>query len=303
MVFKKLLLVLVLTSLILLTACQGQQVDTTSGAFIGGTDGIVLSFEPFSIMEDSVYTIFDTEDFPIELVVKNMGEHTVEAGDAVLTLLGPAQEDFTNIPDWEIPNSEEIEKISEFNPTGGEEIISFTPNAYAQYAGEVLGYNDVTWNINYKYDYNTILIVNDVCFKGDLTDDRVCEVQEFKSISVSGAPITVTSVEEDTGGKGIVLLKIQVSNAGTGESTLQGEEFDNRFSQIGYAIESPEKWECKSGGQENEARLIDGAAEIICRLNEPLGEDDIYSDSVTLTFSYTYQDLISEKLRIKESAS
>ncbi|MBU1111768.1 MAG: hypothetical protein ABIG93_03730 [archaeon] len=303
MVFKKLLLVLALVSLILLTACQGQQVDTTSGAFIGGTDGIVLSFEPFSIMEDGVYTIFDTEDFPIELVIKNMGENTVEPGDVVLTLIGPAHEDFSNIPDWEKSNTEEIEKISEFNPTGGEEIISFTPNAYAKYNSEIIGYNDVTWNINYKYDYETTLIINDVCFKGDLTDEKVCEVQEYKSYSVSGAPITITSVEEDTAGKGIVLLKIQVSNVGTGDSTIQSEDFDNRFSQVAYEIESPEDWECKSGGQLNEARMIDGKAEVICRLNEPLAESDLYSDSITLTFSYTYQDLIFEKLRIKESAS
>lgn len=302
MVFKKLLLVLALASVLLLTACQEQQVDTTAGAFYGGSNGIVVSFEPLSILEEGVYTIFDTEDFPIEVAVRNLGEHTVEPGDVVLRLLGPAQQDFSNIPDWEKPNSEEIEKVSDFNPSGGEEIVSFTPTAYAQYTSDVIGYTDITWNLNYKYDYHTTLIVNDVCFKGDLTDERVCEVQEYKTYSVSGAPITVTSVEEDTGGKGIVLLKINVNNAGTGESTIQGEEFDNRFSQIAYTIDEPAKWECKSGGRENEARLIDGRAEIICKLKDPLDEDDIYSDSVTLTVSYTYQDLVTERLRIKESA-
>jgi len=127
-------------------------------------------------------------------------------------------------------------------------------------------------------------------------------VQEYKSHSVSGAPITVTSVEEDTAGKGIILLKIKVSNANTGEATIIGEEFDNRFSQISYTIKDhPEDWECSSGGRENEARLIDGLADIHCQLKEPLSEDDIYFDTVTLIISYTYQDLIVEKLRIKES--
>lgn len=296
-------MVLTLVSVLLLTACQNNAtVDTTSAAFIGGTDGVSVSFEPFSIMEEGVYTIYDTEDFPIEVTVKNLGEETVNNGEARLTLLGPAHEDFSNIPDWDKSNSEEIEKISEFNPTGGEEVISFTPSSYATYDEDVIGYTDVNWNLNFEYDYSTYVIINDVCFKGDITDDRVCEVQEFKTYSVSGAPITVTSVEEDTGGKGIIILKINVQNAGTGEATIVGEEFDNRFSQISYTIEDAGDWECKSGGREDQARLIDGVAEIICQLNEPLSEDDLYSKSLMLTIDYTYQDLIVEQLRIKESA-
>ena len=303
MISKKIILVLALVSVLLLTACQSNtEVDTSSAAFMGGTNGISVSFEQFSIMEEGVYTIFDTEDFPIEVAVKNLGEETVDKGEVRLTLLGPAQEDFSNIPDWDKSNDEEVEKISEFNPAGGEEIISFTPSSYAEYKNDVIGYTDVNWNLNFDYDYLTYLIINDVCYKGDITDDRVCEVQEFKTYSVSGAPITVTSVEEDTGGKGIIILKINIQNAGTGEATMVGEEFDNRFSQVAYTIEDAGDWECKSGGREDQARLIDGVAEVICQLNDPLSEDDLYSKSLMLTIDYTYQDLIVEKLRIKESA-
>ena len=214
------------------------------------------------------------------------------------------KESYENIvpANWELANSHEVEKISEFNPGGGEEIVSFTPSTpRAKFKGVVTGFQDVVWNVEYWYEYKTHLIVNDVCFKGDITDTKVCEVKEAKTFSVSGAPVTVTSVAEDTAGKGVVLLKIDVKNAGTGDTTTVGQEFDTRFDQIAYTVDEPEKWECKSGGRENEARLIDGTAQIICRLKQPLADDELYTKAVRLTFQYVYKDLIQEKLRIKES--
>lgn len=296
-------LMVLIPLMLFLAGCGGQETPTNvGGAFLGGTEGLTVTFEPLSVMEDGIYTIFDTEDFPLEVILNNRGEENLPAGKATLRLLGPAKTDFLNIPSWELSNIAELEKKSEFNLEGGEEVISFTPNDYAQYTNEVIGYVDLTWNLEYEYDYKTHLIINDVCFKGDPTDDTVCTLQEARTASVSGAPITVSTVEEDTGGKGIVVLKINVLNSGLGKSTITGEEFDNRFDQIGYTVDEPEKWLCRSGGRENEARLINGAAQIICQLRQPLAEDEVYQRSVKLTLDYTYKELIQEKLRIKESA-
>jgi len=283
---KKYILPVLVLGLMLLVACEGGEDPVTNGgAFIGGTDGLLASFEPLSVLDDGVYTIFDTEDFPLEVILNNKGEQTLVAGEVTLKLLGPAKPDFDGISSWELQNNEEIEKISEFNPSGGEEVISFTPNAYAKYKSEVIGYTDITWNLEYDYNYKTYLIVNDVCFKEDTTDPKVCTVKEAKTFSVSSAPITVTSVEEDAGGKGIILVKVAIS-----------------FDQVSYVIDEPELWECKSGGREGEARLVDGTAEVICRLKEPLAEGEIYTKPVKLTFEYVYKELIQEKLRVKESA-
>ena len=304
--FKQILIIMVLAGALVLSGCSGSSdgdLDTTSpGAYFGGSEGADVSFEPFSIIEEGIYTIFDSEDFPIEVVLSNPGEHDLEVGDVRLELLGPAEADFSGIPSWELSNSEAIEGISEFNPEGGEEIISFTPSDYALYTADVVGYNDLTWHLNYEYDYETQLIVNDVCFKEDSADDRVCTVDEGKVYSVSGAPITVTSGSEDSGGRGIILLKIDISNVNTGESTIVGEDFDDRFSQVAFEISDPTEWECKSGGREGEARLVDGEASIVCRLVEPLEEDTLYEASVSMAFSYTYRDIIQESLRVKESA-
>lgn len=300
---KKLIIFLTVISLFLLTSCgEGQQQPTSGGVFIGGTNGVVASFEPFSVKEDNIYTIFDTEDFPIEVVLKNKGEETVAPGKVTLKLLGPAKEDFQNIPQWQVQNREEILKISEFNPSGGEEVVSFTPTTNARYMALVTGFTDLTWNLEYKYDYKTYVIMNDVCFKGDFTDPRVCEVKGDKTFSVSGAPVIVTKVSQDTAGRGVILLKIGIKNAGTGQATFLGQDFDERFSQVKFAVDEPARWECKSGGRQNEARLVDGEAEIICRLKTAVPEDDVYTKSIRLTLDYQYKELIQEKLRIKESA-
>ena len=301
---RQMLVIITLLVGLLLAGCTGEdQVPQTGGAFIGGTTGLEASFEQFSVKEEGVYSIFDTEDFPIDIALKNKGEETLTPGQVTLRLLGPSKEDFVNIvpATWQTTNVEEIDKISEFNPTGGEEIVSFTPDTRAQYNGKVTGFTDINWNLEYWYDYKTHVIVNDVCFKGDITDDKICNVKGTRTFSVSAAPITIKSVEEDTSGKGIIMLRFQVENAGTGKSTTTGGEFDTRFDQIAFSIDEPEKWECKSGGRENEGRLIDGKADITCRSKQPLLEEDLYTRSVRLTLDYTYKNLVQEKLRIKES--
>ncbi len=302
--FINLLLILsVFISLLLLGGCKQQQQGPGLSIFKGGTQGITANFEPLGIQEAGVYTVYDTEDFPLEVALQNKGEETVPAGKVTLRLLGPAKEDFDGLPQWTLTNKEEIDKISEFNPNGGEEVVSFTSptGAQAKYKREITGYTDIAWNVEYSYDYKTHLVIDDVCFKGDITDPKVCQVKEPKPFAVSGAPLTVTRVEQDTAGKGTVLLKIDVENKGPGSSTVAGKEFDPRFDQVAYTIDEPNKWECKSGGRENEARFVGKTAQVICKLKNPLQEDELYTKTVGFSLQYVYKDLIQEKLRVKES--
>ena len=71
--------------------------------------------------------------------------------------------------------------------------------------------------------------------------------------------------------------------------------------KISYSIDDPD-WECKQGGKIDEARLIDGSAEIVCKLKTALPADTLATKQVEITFDYKYRDLISETLRIKESS-
>lgn len=294
----------VMVTLLFLAACSGETIEQAQSGdiFIGGTSGLEIGFEALGTQEDGVYTIYDTEDFYLDLRLQNKGEHTLENGDVRLQLLGVSKGDFSGISSWEQVTSNSIEKINEFNPNGGEESVSFTPSG-ATYTRDVIGYTELNFNVNYDYDYQTMLVISDVCFKGDITDDRVCEVSGNRDFSVSGAPVQVTGVSQETAGKGVIVLKISIANSGDGEVTIVGTDFDRNRQQVSYSVESDKGFTCKSGGREGTARLIDGKADIYCTLDTPLEESDLYIQGVNMNLAYSYKELISEKLRIKQSAS
>lgn len=294
---KKIIIVFILVlSLFLLTACTQEQQTTGKGAFIGGEKGATAIFEPFGIEEEGLYTIFDEESFPLEVTITNKGESVLRPGDVTVKLLGPSQSEFSGISSWELKNKEVIEPITELVPDGGEETFSFASDA--KYLGEVTGVLEREWFASIEYNYKTFLIIPEVCLKEDLADERICDVSGTKSYFVSGAPVTVRTVEESTAGKGIMALKIKLANAGSGKVTKPGEEFGVR-NTLSLSIDDP-AWECKSGGKVNEVRLENGEAEVVCKLKEALTAGALSTKQVKLTFDYKYRDLIQEKLRIKQ---
>lgn len=301
MMKKKILLItFLLASVLIVTSCQpNEETPATKGAFIGGTQGIVTNFELFGVEEDGVYTIFNTETFPLEVTLMNKGEYELQPGDVTIELQGPSQSEFSGIASWRLLNTGVVDKISELTQSGGEETITFSSDA--KYLTEVAGIVDRKWFANVEYNYQTSLIIPEVCLKEDLTDSRVCDVKEKKQFFVSGAPITITSVEEETAGKGIMALKIAVSNVGGGKVTMQGEDFSATTEKLSYSLDDPD-WECKSAGKVNEARLRLGTAEIVCKLKSTLPANTLATKQVKLTLSYKYRDIIQETLRIKESA-
>lgn len=299
---KRVMLILVF---LMLAACnQEADVQPVDSVFVGGSQGIVAEFEPFGVEEQGVFTIFDTESFPIELLVRNLGEEDVQPGDVNVTLKGININDFTGILSRQLSNKNKLDKRSEFNQQGEEEIIDFTPVQDAKYKLNVTGFfqPDIFAQIDFKY--KTHAIVPNVCYKENPTDESICNVKGSKTLFVSSAPVTITNVEEDIAGRGIIVLTITVSNVGGGRVTLSNADFDTRFDQIGYRVETDtSSWECRSSGRENEARLVNGQATITCRLKQPLEKDTLFTKQVELTLSYKYQSIVQQTIRIRESLS
>jgi hypothetical protein len=299
MKYNKVFFVMLLLAVGVIAGCTNDtESGASDGAFIGGSQGVLAEFEAFGVEEEGVFTIFDTETFPIEVTLTNKGEYELQPGDVSVSLLGPSQEEFSGISAYTLSSGGIIEEISDLIPDGGEETLSF--GADVLYEGLVTGFVDRTWFANIEYTYQTYIIVPEVCLKEDLSDDRICDIDGDKEFFVSGAPITVTAVEEDTAGKGIMALKFKLSNVGGGESTLPGEEFKVN-DELAFSLDD-DSWECKSSGKINSARLRSGEAEVVCKLVEPLAEDHLSTKQVQLTLDYIYRDLVQETLRIKQSA-
>ena len=301
-VMKRVMLFSVLLVVFLAACEQNDEVSNVDSVFEGGSQGVVAEFEPFGVEESGVFTIFDTENFPIEIVLRNLGEEDILPGNVNITLKGINTNDFTGIVSRELTNDETIEKISEFNPQGDEEIIDFTPVEDARYKLNVTGFFQPDIFALVDFNYKTHVVIPNVCYKEDPTDESICDVQGNKAVFVSSAPVTVTSVTEDIAGRGIIVLSIIVSNVGGGRVTLPDTDFDTRFDQIAFTMETDSAdWECRSGGRENQARLVNGQATITCRLREPLEEETLFTKQVELTLKYKYQDIIQQTIRIRES--
>ncbi len=294
---RRVLPILLLTILFLSACKSGDTTEGPGGPFIGGTQGVLASFEPFGVEEESIYSIYDTETFPIELTLHNNGEYDLQQGDVTVRLLGPAEEEFEGIPSRQLQNTGVIDKISDLVPEGGEETITFAEEAH--YLTPVTGFVDREWFANVEYHYQTVVVVPEVCLKGDLRDQRICEVAGPKTFFVSGAPVTVTAVEEDTAGRGLMAMIFSVRNIAGGDVTTIGGEF-GIHDELSFSLDDP-AWECKSAGRTNEARLRDSQAEIKCTLLTPLQEEDLFTKQVTLTLDYIYRDLVQESIRIKQS--
>ena len=296
----KVISVLILVTFLLLTSCQqGKKKQQAPGSFIGGTQGVVAKFEAFGVEENGVYSIFDTETFPIEVTLTNKGEYELQPNEVMVELLGPSQSEFNGIASWKKSNLDIIDKISELVKEGGEETITFADEA--RYRSPVRGITERNWFANVEYNYKTFVIVPEVCLKYDLRDRRVCTVEEAKSFDVSGAPITIEGVTEDTAGRGIMALKFTLKNVAGGKVTLPNANFEVT-DKLAYSLDDAD-WECKSGGKVNEARLINGLAEIVCRLKNPLAEAHLSTKQVILTLNYKYREIVQEKLAIKESVN
>lgn len=304
---KRYFFALMICLFVLIAGCSqetGTQTGTTE-PFIGGSQGIVAEFEQAGVVENGVDTIYDNENFPIQVVLRNKGEESISAGDATVILKGMLLSDFSGLVSGTLKNKAEIEKVSRTNENGGEEIVDFTLSDGAHYLQKIPG---TQYSVNifaeYTYAYKTQASVPKVCFKEDIRDPRICTVEGKKDSYSSGAPIQVKSVEEKSAGRGIVELDFEVENVGGGQSTKPGERFDSRYDQISYLLypdTERSKWKCTSAGKENEAKLQKGKATIICRLINALEKDALYEKEIGLELSYDYRDIVQKTVNIKKS--
>lgn len=298
---KKAITLFMIAAMLLVVGCEGQEdTTTTASPYVGGSQGMLATFEQFGVKEDGIASIFSDETFPVEITLKNKGEEDIEAGAAKLMLKGISPADYTGI-EFEKSNSDKLEKVSEFNPQGGEETVDFGDASYAiTLSGS---YYDVTVFASYQYPYKTHVAVPRVCFNTDIQDTTVCTLEGTKKAFSSGAPIQVTSAKETRAGANLIAVEFEVSNVGGGQVTKPGEEFDTRYDQIAFSLDEtsePSKWECRLGGEENGGRLIDGKGTIRCKLKEPMEEGAMYTKQLDLTISYDYKNLIEQSVRIKK---
>ncbi|MGC9058493.1 MAG: hypothetical protein ACP5IJ_01540 [Candidatus Nanoarchaeia archaeon] len=243
--FAKVFLVLALFSvLVLASGCVGKPkekvvANKTAEAFIGGTEGLKISFLP----DQPPSEVFAKQSFTIGLKIENIGEgkmfplnnlniSTLRSGKsdkigtdkpgAFVEIMGITKEAFTNLK--QLTNITEAlnpaKKVGKDIVPGGSTFITLTPTA-PEIVGASQNYPLVA-KLVYAYETKAI---STVCLKENIYTQatggkEICKISGQKPVSNSGGPIQITSVEETYNG-----FNIKVKNVGTGEPFILNETF------------------------------------------------------------------------------
>lgn len=279
--------------------------DAVASPYYGGFEGLVADFEEIGTVSDTTAQneVWEDESFPVRLHLLNKGEYTVPAHDVKLEIKGISQTDFSGLAFTE-DNDDELEKVSEFLPDGGEVFIDFGDAKYEQLEGT---HYDANLYVYYDYPYETYINIPKVCYKENIKDDTICNVDSTKQAFSSGGPIQVGTVRERYVGKGKILLEIPITNKQKGKTkAAKNDEFRPEWDEVYFETDDPD-WECKSRGNPNVARITHPGGErgneevtIVCT-NVNLEKDALFTKAVTLKLTYHYQDWINQVVRIREN--
>jgi len=287
-------------------SCSSNRAEQTVEApFHGGIEGLVAEFEELGSVSDTgpQNEAWEDEDFPVEINVQNKGEYTVDSHQAEFEIKGVSPNDFSGL-DFTANNDDEIEKVSAFRPEGGETWIHFGDAHYVNLVGT---HYDANIFIYFTYPYKTYINIPKVCYKENIRDSTVCDVDSMKQAFASGGPLQVGSVQQRYIGKGKILLEIPVKNVGKGRvKSYQNDEFKPNFDEFSFTIEDPD-WECTARGNTNVARITHpsgqpGNEEVVIRCtNSNLDAGALFTKEIVLSLDYYYQDWVEQRVRIREN--
>lgn len=305
MKFRHIITGVLIVILIFMTACGPKKAQQgVVSPFYGGSEGVIAKFEEIGTLKTQTGfpEVWEDQGFPLGVILYNHGEHTLPAGTVQLSVKGISPQDFTGIG-FVKTNDGEIEKRSENLPEGGEDNVYFGEAVY--FKGVKGTHHDANVFIEYTYPYEQTIMVPQVCFKGDLKDETVCQVDDTKQAYISGGPIQIGAVVERPAGKGRITLEIPVRNVQGGKAKASDSEFDefsNLYDEL--LMEYSSDWECTAKGKGDIVRIAKtGETVIRCKygFNGPIPETDSYISSFELTLKYIYWDFINQVVRIREN--
>ena len=296
---KHILVILVIISLVFLFGCAKGDTTETGERFQGTNEGVSLAFtsgKPLSQFSrgDSV---------PVEVILKNGGEHDIKAGDIEVKLFGVNLKTFGLADEYKQVNTE-LHGVNQFFTEPGETRVSFDSLKYS----EDIVSRSYSFTLRAKacYNYQTNL-ESSICVgsteSAEAGGERVCVVdgEKVKSGDVSSAPIQITSLTEKLFGKDKLQIKFVVKNQGSGEvylpetnCALPGEE-----GQVKVDV-NPDDIQCFFDDGENDKGIIsldNGAKTVTCSRTVVVGEEN-YEDKINIKLNYKYVDRASTTFNV-----
>ncbi|MBN1275055.1 hypothetical protein JXA12_02085 [Candidatus Woesearchaeota archaeon] len=190
--------------------------------FIGGTQGVTMQFNEYSPPAE----VNIDEEFKVTVILENLGEHTVPAGDYFVRVGGFSPKDF-NVHDVASDltvSPDEPLQGNEMNPDTGETIGSYPvyvevpSDYYLSFTRGIPGNLPYPFWAEVCYTYVTNASAQ-LCIKEELTktsDTAVCTLSGPQPITNSGGPVQITEFKEYSGGKDAVRFSFIVLAANAG---------------------------------------------------------------------------------------
>jgi len=300
---KKVLFVLLVLAVLTVSACNSQKTPTKD-TYIGGTQGLEISFLPGSPPTET--SDGGQDEFDVIVQVKNEGETFVDKDDVTIELSGfPPQSFGKSLGDMVINPDDDVEaKIK-----NADNSITLPPPVFGDYIG--LKYNDyVPGTIQFPvkadicYSYET-RIASDLCIKDDLNkdkDDDFCTVSSQRALSSSGAPVQVTNIKQAPAGTDKTRFTFNVINSDNGDVFREGSGCDDqRTNEKKVWVEVNDLVGSGAGTELRCTGLRDGdgntkgyvtiyedgtLVEVSCLLTIPDRNDRLQPFNINLTYEY-----------------
>lgn len=274
-----------------LVACQTSSSGGTTTPFVGGIDGVDVTFVTGAPPSE----VFDDGEFPFDIIIRlhNKGEEKVEVGEVRLS--GISRNDFGGPGSYTKSIPEVIESVKK--DTQGNKIeggVTFVEFKGFNFGKTLQGNTQFRLRADVCYKYKTKSSVL-VCIQENLLTidrDEICDVSGSKSISSSGSPIQIESFQQRPAGNDRISFTFVVSHKGSGlvhSGNLCSNEFADKNKVHLKVTPSSGSVTCSSlgGGSEGDVRLDSGKRAIECFLN--IGTSSTFETPLTIEANFNYR--------------
>ncbi len=207
---------------ITLTGCSSGTQTTTGKAFVGGTEGLKMTYMPGS----PPATIVDGGNSGFGIVVKleNVGEYNIKANDGYVKILGLEAGTYgeTKYADFKQNFGSDINgAVKNYDGSVRNGQTATVEFGDLKYIPSIAG--DLQQNVYAEacYKYQT-RVATQICIKKDaqqmLNNNKICDVEGETNPQNSGAPVQITSLKESFAGNGKIGVTMTISHVGTGDA-------------------------------------------------------------------------------------
>ncbi|MBR9700018.1 hypothetical protein GOV09_06170 [Candidatus Woesearchaeota archaeon] len=308
---KKTIILLLLALFVIYGCDDGSTVATTDeDPFIGGTDGLIISFEEDAPPDE----VFDGGDFPFDIAVRleNEGEAAINKEDIRVTISGVLASEFSKTELGLVQNPEEDVRANRKDSEGDIDESSpvFVEYRDFNHVGMLTGNTKFTFRADVCYLYETTAN-SKICIKGDNLDDDdddVCTINENKDVFSSGAPLQIEDFKENSRAKNKISFTFDVVHKGNGRIYLMesscdesSRKFEDRiYIEVDSGIEG---LEC-SGLSEGDATsgfitLYGNEKPVTCTQTVATNSD--YEQPVVVKLVYDYEGFKEKSVLVKHS--